>query len=380
MVTVQVAHPSELTQADLDAWSRLQAGAAEFGNPLLGPAFARLVGDVRQDAQVAVWRGRDGEPVGFLGFHRALGGFARPIGAPFSDYQALVSAPGFPSAAEAMRTVGVRGMRLTGLVDPHGVFPGDLETLVAHRIDLSRGADAYFAQLWAASRNRWRNHKRYSRRLHQQIGPLRAVAPDTSPAMFAKLLDWKSRQLAATGLHDYTGSPWIRELLERLFDRPDPSFGGLMISLYAGDRPVAAHFGVRQGGWFHPWIGAYDPELAGFSPGVVHQVMAAGAAAEAGLTTYDLGPRADRSKAMFANATATVRTGLAAAGSLTARLAAGSDRLLDQPPSGFGLLGRMRNRWDHIAAVELTVGGRITGVWRAAAALNRRVDAWSRAA
>ncbi len=75
-----------------------------------------------------------------------------------------------------------------------------------------------------------------------------------------------------------------------------------------------------------------------------------------------------------------MRTGLAAAGSLTARLAAGSDRLLDQPPSGFGLLGRMRNRWDHIAAVELTVGGRITGVWRAAAALNRRVDAWSRAA
>ncbi|HEY5411004.1 MAG TPA: GNAT family N-acetyltransferase [Caulobacteraceae bacterium] len=379
MVKVQVAHPSELTPTDLDAWSRLQADAPEFGSPLLGPGFARAVGDIRRDARVAIWR-EGGQAIGFLGFHRTLGGFARPIGAPFSDYQALVSAPGFPAPAEALKAAGVQGVRLTGLVDPHRVFPEPLETVLAHQIDLSAGAEAYFAELWAGSRNRWRNYKRYSRRLERQIGPLRVAAPDCSAAMFDTLLAWKQRQLAATGLHDFTTSPWVREMLERLFQTREESFGGLMISLYAGDRPVAAHFGVRQGNWFHPWIGAYDPELAGFSPGVVHQLMAAEAAAGLGVQTYDLGPRADRSKTMFANRAVPVRVGLAASGSLTAQLAAGSERLLDRPLAGFGLLGRMRNRWDHIAAVEQTAGGRIAGVWRAAAALNRRVDAWSRAA
>ena len=379
MVKVDVVHPSALESVDLDAWSRLQASASEFGSPLLGPGFARLVGEIRGDARVAVWRDH-GRPIGFLGFHRTLGGFARPIGAPFSDYQALVAEPGFPEPAEALSAAGVKGMRLAGLVDPHGVFADDLETLVAHRIDLSRGADAYYADLWDRSRNRLRNQKRYSRRLERQFGPLRVVAEDRSAAMLATLMDWKRRQLTATGLHDYTGSPWIGALLERLFQSPAPSFGGLMISLYAGDRPVAAHFGVRQDGWFHPWIGAYDPELAGFSPGAIHQVLAAGAAAEVGVHTYDLGPRADRSKALFANATATVRTGLVASGTLAAQLAAGSERWLEHPPAGLAVLGRMRNRWDHIAAVELTAGGRIAGVWRAASVLNRRIDAWSRAA
>ena len=60
--------------------------------------------------------------------------------------------------------------------------------------------------------------------------------------------------------------------------------------LTAGDNLVAAHFGARQGGWFHPWISAYDPDYSAHSPGTVHQVEAIGAMTGLGLTTYDLGP------------------------------------------------------------------------------------------
>lgn len=378
MADVEVVHPSELGPAEIRAWSNLQSSSPEFGSPLLGPQFARLVGELRRNARAAVWR--DGRrAAGFLGFHRTLGGFARPIGAPFSDYHALVCAPGRAAAELSLEAAGLTGIRLTGLIDPHGVFAEDLETVAAHRIDLAAGAEAYLADLWRSSRNRWRNFKRYSRRLAGELGPLRIEAPDASAATFARLMSWKGRQLAGAGLHDFTGSPWVSALFRRLFETRDAAFGGLMITLYAGERPVAAHFGVRQDGWFHPWIGAYDPELAACSPGLVHQVMAAEAAAEIGIHTYDLGPRADHSKAMFANSASRVRAGWATGRSLGGRLAAGSDRILG-PAGGLSLLGRVRNRWDHVSAVELTLGGRVAGMARAAASLNRRRTAWTQAA
>ena len=374
---VELLHPSELGPGELKAWTAKQAETPAFGSPLLGPAFASLVGGIRRDARVAIWR--DGRRAsGFLGFHRTLGGFARPIGSPFSDYHALIAGPDFGDPAEALKAAGLQGVRLTGLVDPYGHFSDALEPVLAHHIDLSAGADAYFDGLWSASRNRWRNYKRYSRRLEHQIGPLRMAAPDRSAEAFETLLAWKRRQLTATGLHDFTASPWVSALFHRLFELPSAEFGGLMITLYAGDRPVASHFGVRQGGWYHPWIGAYDPDLAGFSPGVVHQVMATAAAAGIGVTIYDLGPRADRSKTMFANAAVTVHEGLAAGASLPARLAAGSERMLERS-AGLGLVGRVRKRWEHVAAVELTFPGRIAGMARAAGALNRRMEAWTRA-
>ena len=379
MAKAEIVHPSELTDTEIVSWLRLQSGAPEFGSPLLGPGFALAVGAVRPDARVAVWReGR--RAVGFLGFHRAGGGFARPIGAPFSDYQALISGPSFPPLREALDQAGLQGLRLTGLVDPHGVVQGDLEPVSAHHIDLSAGGEAYFASLWSGSRNRWRNFKRYSRRLAQEFGPLEVRAPDRSQAAFEALIDWKRQQLAGTGLHDFTAAAWVRELMQRLFDASDEAFGGLMISLYAGDRPVAAHFGVRQGGWYHPWLGAYDPELAGFSPGTVHQVMAAAAAAGIGVHTYDLGPRADRSKSMFANSGVTVSEGVVATDRLSAVLAAGASRLLGHAPGPLAVIERARKRWDHIAAVELTFGRRVSGVARAVRVLNRRMRAWSKAA
>jgi CelD/BcsL family acetyltransferase involved in cellulose biosynthesis len=374
-----IIHPSELTATEIVAWRRLQSDAPGLGSPLLGPGFAQAVGAVREDARVAVWReGR--RSVGFLGFHRAGGGLARPIGAPFSDYQALISRPGFPPATEALEAAGLSRMRLSGLLDPHGVFPGDFAEVAAHRIDLSLGAQAYLDSLWAGGRNRWRNYKRYSRRLAREIGPLELRAPDHSQAAFDALLGWKRRQLAGTGLHDFTAASWVRELMQRLFETREEGFSGLMISLYAGDRPVAAHFGVRQDGWYHPWLGAYDPELAPFSPGMVHQVLAAAGAAGIGIHTYDLGPRADRSKAMFANRAVTVGEGVVAGTRYSASLAAGAGRLLSLAPGPFGLVERVRRRWEHVAAVELTFGRRMSGMARAAAALNRRIDAWSRAA
>ncbi len=111
----------------------------------------------------------------------------------------------------------------------------------------------------------------------------------------------------------------------------------------------------------------------------MHQVLAVEAAAAIGIRIYDLGPKAAHSKSMFANATIEVRAGLAVGSSLPAIVAERSERLLAASSGGLAMLGRARRRWDHIAAVEPRLAGRLAGVAGAATALNRRFGAWSKA-
>jgi CelD/BcsL family acetyltransferase involved in cellulose biosynthesis len=154
---------------------------------------------------------------------------------------------------------------------------------------------------------------------------------------------------------------------------PSRGFGGLMISLYAGEHHVAGHFGVRLGGWYHPWIGATAPNLESHGAGFVHQWKAVEAMDALGLHTYDLGPGSDHWKRLFASEGVEVATGLVVAPTLGGRLAQAGDRLWTTPPlDRIGLTGRVRNRLDQIAALEPAWSGRARGVLDMASALERR--------
>jgi len=361
-LAADVMRPAQLDVADVAVWRAMQAAEPAFASPLMGPDFAQAVGAVRDDARVAVFR-QDGATVGFLAFHQRPSGFARPIGAPFCDYHALVS-DGRASfdAGEALAAAGLGRLRLTGLVDPFGQFADAVtERTTAHRIVLADTAETYLEALRVGSQNRFKNHRRYRRAMAKDLGPVRLVAHDAEPAPFEQLLAWKQRQIAETGLHDFLGADWAQGLMARLHQTRGGAFEGLMISLYAGERLVAAHFGVRLGDWFHPWIGAVDPALKAYSPGLVHQIEAIGAMAELGLRTYDLGASNDHWKRMFAFDQVTVGAGMATASSIAGRIARSCEPVWRTPGAG-----RLRRRLDQINAVELTLGGRLQGAVHAA--------------
>jgi hypothetical protein len=190
-------------------------------------------------------------------------------------------------------------------------------------------------------------------------------------------LAWKRLQLARTGLHDFLRPAWVGALMQLLFQTSgaatDRGFGGLTINLYAGDHHVAGHFGVRLGGWYHPWIGATAPELEAYGAGFVHQWKAVEAMGSLGLHTYDLGSGSDHWKRMFTADAVEVATGLITAPTLGGRLARAGDRLWTTPPlDRIGVTGRLRNRLDQIAAIETAWSGRAQGVLAMAAALERR--------
>jgi CelD/BcsL family acetyltransferase involved in cellulose biosynthesis len=368
MLETLVCHPSELSDRDTQAWSGFQAASPFFESPLLGPHFAKAVGEVRADARVAIYR-RDGRPVAFLPHHRRPWGFARPIGAPFSDYQALVGAPHDPlTGVEALRGASLAALRFGGLIDPAARFAGAVaSTEVGYRV-VAHGEAEAARVLAGLGRNGVRNQRRYRRKL-ERLGPLRMVA-DPDRSALEVLLGWKQDQIRRTGMQDFLAADWVRTLLGRLFDAREGPFQGLALSLYAGDTQVCGHFGIRQGGVYHPWIGASDPAFRGYSAGFIHQWMAIEAMPSLGLRIYDLGPGAGHWKARFANDLTTIGAGLATAGGWRA------------PPvlAAFPLVDRARRRLDQIAATQLTLTGRLRGVAQALASYGRRLESRNGAA
>jgi CelD/BcsL family acetyltransferase involved in cellulose biosynthesis len=373
-IEAELIHPCALESADVAAWRALQDAEPAFASPLLGVDFAQAVGAVRTDARVAVYR-RGGQTVGFLAHHRRPGGFARPIGAPFCDYHALIGArEAALGPGEALQAARLGALRLNGLIDPFDSFGEAVDArMPAHRIVLGGTSAAYLEALWSGSVNRLKNYRRYRRSLEKAAGPLRVVGDDRDPDAFERLLAWKSEQFVRTGLHDFLAVPWAAALMRGLFKDRTAAFGGQMLSLYAGGNLVAAHFGARQGGWFHPWISAFDPDLRAHSPGTVHQVEAIAAMTGLGLHTYDLGPGEDHWKSQFTNDDETIGAGLAIAPNFAGALARSSDRFWALPPlRDAALVGRVRNRLDQIAALELTLGGRMQGAAYALTTQRRR--------
>ena len=374
MAVADVIRPSELDAAEVAAWLRLQSAEPQFGNPILGPHFAQAVGEVRKDARVAVYR-RAGEPVGFLAHHRRAGGFVRPIGAPFSDYQAFVAASGLGlDACQALRMAGLDGLRLSHLVDPADRFGRFVTTRQwAHRIVVDGASADYLDRLWRSSGNRRNNYRRYRRSLERAAGPIRVVGDDRDRASFEQLIAWKRRQLQRTGGYDFLAVPWARALMLRLFETRSGDFQGQMISLYAGERLAAAHFGVRQADWYHPWIAGFDPLLKEHSPGMVHQVEAIRAMTGLGLRIYDLGPGEDHWKQRFARDGVWIGAGVAAAPTWAGALARSAERLWDVPPlRNAPLIVRARNRYGQIAALEPTFAGRLRAAASTIPARGRR--------
>ena len=373
MIHVDLSHPGALSAADAALWRGFAAAQPAFASPLLGPDFACTVGDVREDARVAVIRQGD-EIVGFFPFHQRFGGMARAIGAPLSDYHAIVSKPGVAlDGAQVLRAAGISAFRYTGLIDPQGAFGGQGEAKAAHVIALDGPVEAYLEAVRAASPKKIKNYRRLDNKLEREVGPVRLVAPDTSRQAFNQLIAWKREQLQRTGMHDFLRPDWTSGLLTDLFNRQSGDFQGLMVSLYAGDQLVAGHFGVRLGGVYHPWIASTDPAFGAWSPGQIFFLRAIAAMPGLGLSSYDLGPSHDHYKRAYALSQTTALDGVATAAGVAGLVASSVEGAWTLAGARRpGMVGKLRRRMDTIASVELTVGGRMRGLVDAVASQSRR--------
>lgn len=251
-MNISVYRPGELTAADRAAWSALQSkahlhGAPELANPFLSPEFTLAVGRCRRGVRIAVVR-QGGEPVAFFPFQRTTTGVGRAVGLGVSDCQGLVHGPGFTwDSRELLRACGLAVWEFDHLVEGQEPFEAEASgTFPSPVMDVDRGYETYLAELRARSPKFTRTTLAKDRKLGRDHGEVRYVHDERDPKALLTLMGWKSAQYRRTGRSDRFAQPWITRLTHQLFHTRSEPFAGTLSVLYAGGKPVAAHFGLRS--------------------------------------------------------------------------------------------------------------------------------------
>jgi CelD/BcsL family acetyltransferase involved in cellulose biosynthesis len=325
-------------------WEKLRRGNPELNSPYFYAEFSGVVAAARKDTEIAVIE-CDGEVSAFLPFHRA-GRVGKPVGSILSDFQGLICAPEFSIGRKEL----LRGCRLDAYDFDHLVLSQarlgsyQLVAEASPQIDLSQGYDAYVRERRAAGSEQIKKCENLMRRIEKEVGPLRFVAHSDDRSDFNTVIGWKSRQYLETGVADLFELNWFRQVVEGIHQTQTDAFGGRLSLLYAGDKLVAGHMGMRAGPVWHYWFPAYDPAYARYSPGLILLLKLAQHAAEQGVRIIDLGKGMNPYKIRLMNSSVTLVVGAAELPSLL-RFRRACDRGLRRWVKETGLAKPIRAIW-----------------------------------
>jgi len=287
--TVRVIPGRELSGALCTEWTSLQRSNPALSSPYFCPEFTQLVAGIRNDVEVAIVEDSHGL-VAVLPYQRGWLGNARPVAGRLTDFQGLISAPDFPfEPRELLKKCSLRNFSFDHLLTSQSAFaPYVWTTSDSPYIDLSRGYAAYEADRRAHNDELIAVGRKF-RKMERELGTVRLEWQSTNRSDLEMLLRWKSQQYTRTGLRDLFTFPWITDMIDRLFAAQTPDLSGHLVSLYAGDRLVAAHFGMSSRHVLHWWFPAYDRELSVYSPGMSLIKLVAQRCQEHGISRIDLG-------------------------------------------------------------------------------------------
>jgi CelD/BcsL family acetyltransferase involved in cellulose biosynthesis len=307
---VTIVPGRELGSDLVSAWTRLQAANPELVSPYFHPEFTRSIAAVRSDVEVAVVEA-DGTIVALFPFQRERASHACPVGGIISDYQGLICAQDFQFCPTEL----LRGCRLDSWDFDHlvasqsSLTPFHWSTDVSPQIDVSKGYKAYVDERRAAGSEQIKKTYNLMRRIEREIGSLRFIADSTDAEALDNVLEWKSDQYRITGKTDLFAPGWITEAIYGIWESRADGFSGALSLLYAGDRLIAGHMGMRSRNVWHYWFPAYDSRAAKYSPGMILLLRMAEFAPKTGVRIIDLGKGMDPSKARLMNASTLLASG-----------------------------------------------------------------------
>lgn len=286
---ITLVHPRDLGRPEVDRWRALQEADPSFDNPFLSPEFTIAVGESRDQTRVAVLE--DGtDVVGFFPFERHPLGIGRPVAAGLTDAQGMVMhTKAEIDAQKLIKSCGLGVFEFDHLVAGQPMLAERHELHPSPVIDLSDGWAPYTDYLMANSGKTYKSTLAKSRKLQRDVGPLRHDYAVTDPAPLHTLLAWKTDQYRRTGRTDRFATRWIVELVERLLATQTEAFAGVLDMVYVDGVPMAGHFGLRTRHTLVGWFPAYDTAYAKSSPGLIHHLAMAEAAAAAGIRLIDMG-------------------------------------------------------------------------------------------
>lgn len=328
---IDVLRPLDLSDADVAAWTRLQDARLEFGNPFLSPqwprALARAGGPDAGRGRVAVLRRRDGEAVGFL--PARVGRYtAMPMGAPMSDYQALVAGADVEVDPERLaRAFGVQRLDLYNFLPRPNFAPtlhATSESLIA---ELSDGYEAYAKARRTAGSSVLQDAAKKRRKLEREHGPVAFTPLSACTDSFEALVAFKREQYRLTHQSDIFDAGWPLTVLRAAFQRPEAGFRAALFTLHADGKLIAANLSVLGRGVVHAWFISHDPEFCKYSPGVLLFDDILRWAPANGYRELDLGPGDYRFKLSLGSSTRRVAHGYVGSPSAATLVRGGQYRL-----------------------------------------------------
>jgi CelD/BcsL family acetyltransferase involved in cellulose biosynthesis len=296
---VRVVRPDELGPSEASLWASFQELSPELGNPFLSLTFARLVGQFRPNARIAVVE-EDGAIAAFLAFELRPRRMAMPIGYPMNNLQAFVGRDAPLDARRVIRKAGLRGWRFIAA-------PARQRALASHQyegtavdapvIDLSDGYKSYYL---SRSKKFLEDDRRHSRSLERQVGPLSLEWGTSAAADVGRLIQWKTARYG--GARELFADETARRIVEEASATRNEDCGGLVNVLRAGDRVVAVISGLTGPSGLSGWFTAYDEQMRKFSPGTLALLATAEEAERRDIIRIDMGAGQDDYKLRLANA------------------------------------------------------------------------------
>lgn len=355
-----VQTPQEMSETDWAAWTKMREANTDLRSPYFHPDYVRLLAELRPDVRVVSQYEADGTPVAFLPIQGKR--FARPVGAPMSDYHGIITNRDDVTYDSLMSGSGIGAYHYSCATDVSRLRrPQILATTETAAIDIEDSPDDWRADRDGSYRRHLKSNRRRTRKAEDAVGPKRIALFSRDIDVYAALLKWKREKFSQTGKYDVLSADWTQALIRTLWERgPKSDLRCDMHALYFGDRLAAIDLGLSDGDVFHSWMVAYDDELSEYAPGIQLLEALIDASPETGYRRIDMGEGLEGYKRHYSSASNTVVSGLVplagAAGRLS-RIYAAAERwgvgpLKDAP-------GKLRRRYSQIAACEDGTGGRV---------------------
>lgn len=307
---IERVRSSEITSDLWQQWHLLQQSNPLLASPYFRPEFFQAMVAIGRPFEVAVVQ-QQGQVVGLFPFERRRFDAGRPVAWPMSDYQGIIAAP--ETELDLTRIVRGTGLRsydfdhfVAGQLDTRQV-PAQIQDSI--QISLEKGFAAVREACEADGSNLFKDLAKKQRKVERDLGPVRLVWDEYTPAVLQQLMVWKTQQYHATGLVDLFASPWPGELLKTLREQRNEHFDLMITTLYFGDRLAAAELFLRSGSLLHSWFPGYNVEFGRYSPGSMLFRHFLEAAPAQGVLRIDLGKGTEAYKLRFRSAGVPVAEG-----------------------------------------------------------------------
>ncbi len=270
-------------------WDVIRGSSPAFRSPFFSHTFIDAVGRVSPNNETAVAR-QAGKVIGLLPFQRSKNGLAHPVALGVNDAHGLLATSDAEvETTDLLRAVGMKSFLFhaapTALPDIKRYEAGRTRAFLADLTVDPRGYEYYLKN----NRDTIDRQGQKTRKLIRTKGPLRLDLDCRDPKMLDHLIELKGQQYRRTQIYDILSVNWIQRLLHDLLRNNEAPVRGLLSVLYAGDDPVAMHFGMLEGNLLHYWFPVYDNQYSYGSPGTVLFLEIAKQAVDQGVRSIDFG-------------------------------------------------------------------------------------------